>query len=371
MQVINTGTTYEIYDSSVRTFDLLPAQAYSVCFSKNSGFFLKLHDGIAIGEKVYGVHVSKVNKVLNSFKAIGRNLGVILSGDKGIGKSLFAKMLGQKAINSGLPLLIVNTYVPGIADYLASIKQECVVLFDEYDKTFPNTSQEGNAAPQAEMLTLFDGVSQGKKLFVVTCNELAKLNTYLVNRPGRFHYHFRFEYPSPEEIREYMIDKLPEYQHKEIDHVIAFSRKINLNYDCLRSIAFELSLGLSFAEAISDLNILNTDRELYNCTLVFKDGGKVREKVRADMFSGETVCDEFRDENNYDFYVEFNADDVIYDSSCGQIIVPGESIRLDWQENYYGDRGDKEREALAQRKQRVPDYMILRLATAKGIHYRV
>ena len=70
--------------------------------------------------------------------------------------------------------------------------------------------------PQSGLLSLFDGTSQGKKLFIITCNSLSKLNDYLVNRPGRFHYHFRFEYPSSEEIMEYLTDKLGSQYISEI-----------------------------------------------------------------------------------------------------------------------------------------------------------
>ena len=92
-----------------------------------------------------------------------------------------------------------------------------------------------------------DGMSGGKKLFVITCNSLHKLSEFLINRPGRFHYHFRFDYPNADEIREYMTDKIPTEMHGEIDAVIAFAARVRLNYDCLRAIAFELSTGLSFA----------------------------------------------------------------------------------------------------------------------------
>ena len=115
-------------------------------------------------------------------------------------------MASIKAIQNGYPLIIVNTYIPGIADFLSQIDQEIVVLLDEFDKTFNGGKDNSNNAkdPQTEMLTLFDGINSGKKMFIVTCNDLRGLNDYLVNRPGRFHYHFRFEYPQAEEIREYM-----------------------------------------------------------------------------------------------------------------------------------------------------------------------
>lgn len=136
MKAISQGdNTYDIFDDSLRVYDKLPAQSYVVRFSDRRGFYLSKYTEMDINEeKVYGVHLDKVNKVMNSFSEMNRSLGVILSGDKGIGKSLFAKMLS-----------------------------------------------------------------------VVTCNELRKLNEYLINRPGRFHYHFRFDYPSADEIKQYLV----------------------------------------------------------------------------------------------------------------------------------------------------------------------
>ena len=185
MKTIQTGHTFKIYDNSMITHNQLPVQAYLCCFSQSNGFYLQKYSDIVVNEKIYGIHSKKANKVLDAFHNFNRNLGVILSGDKGIGKSLFSKVLAVKAINEGYPLIIVNTYIPGIADFLDSIEQEVVILFDEFDKTFGGDSQN---KPQNEMLTLFDGIAQGKKLFIVTCNELYAMSNYLINRPGRFHY---------------------------------------------------------------------------------------------------------------------------------------------------------------------------------------
>ena len=204
-----------------------------------------------------------------SFEGFSRSLGVILSGDKGIGKPLFAKKLCEAAVSIGYPVVIVDACLPGIARFIESIEQECVVLFDEFDKTFRSNRDNDD---QAALLSLFDGTSGGKKLFVVTCNELYGLNNYIVNRPGRFHYHFRFDYPAPEDIREYLTDKLAPEHHGQIDKVIEFSRKISLNYDCLRAISFELSTGASFADAIADLNIMTTEDEEYKVHLVLDNG---------------------------------------------------------------------------------------------------
>ena len=195
---------------TLRTYEKLPVQTYVARFDRQTGFYLEKYVDITIPEeKIYGVHIAKIEKVLSSFEKFNRSLGVILSGDKGIGKSLFAKLLSIRAMEKDIPLIVVDTYYPGIASYLEAITQETMVLFDEFDKTFGEVrSQDGDASPQTGLLSLFDGISGGKKLYVITCNELYKLNEYLVNRPGRFHYHFRFDYPSALEIREYMMDKI-------------------------------------------------------------------------------------------------------------------------------------------------------------------
>lgn len=371
MQIVNTGNIYRIYDNSVKTSNQLTPQSYQVEFDPRSGFYLSSYDEeISISEKVYGVHLDKVEKVLNSFKLFERNLGVILSGDKGIGKSLFAKVLAVKGNELNYPLIIVNTYYPGIADFLNSIQQEVIVVFDEFDKTFSSGKRDDNNSmcdPQTEMLTLFDGLGTGKKLFVVTCNSLYGLNDYLVNRPGRFHYHIRFDYPTPEEIRAYMSDKLSEDAYNEIEKVVSFSHKIKLNYDCLRAIAFELSLGNTFEEAIKDLNIINIESEEYTVILYFKDGGHVKKSNYLDLFSDADAKLDMYDENGYNFYVSFNTDDAKYVAERGCMIIPGDKVSLDWRSGYYYE--DDEQEELEARKARQCDYIALKRKGVKNLHY--
>ena len=220
MRAIKIGGTIRIYDDSVETYEQLPANTYTVSFSEREGCFLTLHSDIQVSEKTYGIHIEKVEKVMRSFACSKRSLGVILSGDKGIGKSMFAKMVCETANGKGLPVIIVDSCVPGVARFIESIEQACVVLFDEFDKTFRKNYEVDE---QASLLSLFDGTAGGKKLYMVTCNEIHGLNNFIVNRPGRFHYHFRFEYPTPEDIREYLRDNLDPKYYGEIENVIEFS----------------------------------------------------------------------------------------------------------------------------------------------------
>ena len=370
MKVINTGNTFRIFDDSLRTYEQFPVNSYIVRFDKMTGFYLEAYTAPEINEeKIYGVHDQKVNKVLRSFEAFNRNLGVILSGNKGIGKSLFAKMLSIKALEKGYPLIVVDKFIPGIAAYLESINQEVVVLFDEFDKTFGEVKvSENQATPQSSMLSLFDGVSGGKKLFVVTCNKLESLNAYLVNRPGRFHYHFRFEYPSADEVREYLTDKLDEKYYREIDNVVAFSRKVDLNYDCLRAIAFELNTGLTFSEAIRDMNIINmSEYNRYNIKLVYEDGLTASfQNYGMDLFSDDNQDIWLSNKTGGEFVeVKFTASDAEFNSELGCYVIAPDNLEVTYEDHQsYAD-------IVKRAKASNVKFLMFKRRYGKSIHYAV
>lgn len=368
MKAIKIGTKVEIYNDTVKTYDELPAKAYLVKFSKMTGFYLEEYGEVSVREnRVYGEQLKKVGKVLRAFDRMDRNLGVILSGNKGIGKSLFARILSAEAMKSGIPVIIVDKYIQGIESYLATIDQRVMALFDEFDKTFGEIQAiEGEVEPQAALLSLFDGISCGKKLFVITCNDIRKLNDYIVNRPGRFHYHFRFGYPSAEEIQIYLNDKLDVKYYGEIRKIVEFSRKVDLNYDCLRAIAFEINNGESFGSAIQDLNIVNLMQEQYDLTMHFKNGRPMfLNAFNLDFFSEDEIFADFSEDNyneilNVGFYVR----DCEYDMAGNQLIVAADRLHISYDEDY--------EEALVKKvKGLKPDYLAIRKTKEKNLHYVV
>lgn len=333
MNVVHSGNRFQVYGEDLKTYHNLPCGSYEVSFSKTAGFFLTSRPDLTVNEeKIYGNHDAKITKVLSSFALTNRNFGVILSGQKGIGKSLFARSLAARSISSNLPVIIVSAYIPGVADFIGSIEQEVVVIFDEFEKTFAETDEYD---PQTEMLSLFDGLDGGKKLFVITCNRTENLSEYMLNRPGRFHYHIKLDYPTDEEIAAYLSDKLsPEYYH-EIERVLQFSRGVNLTYDSLRAIAFELNQGYSITETLSDLNITDYDEVRFDIELELSNGM---------CFCGYGCFVDFSDdyEDSYILYsyqrtltydgrpyirVYFKYTDVVYDD--GLLSVPIDKIRLE------------------------------------------
>lgn len=270
MNIVNSGNRFQVYGENVKTYKSLPIGSYNVEFHKMIGFYLtERHDLVVTEDKIYGNSMAKVMKVMRSYSISDRNFGVLLSGQKGIGKSLFVRLAAQEAIKSNLPVIVVSTATPGLADFISSIEQDCVVVFDEFEKTF---AKQEDWNPQDEMLSLFDGIDGGHKLFIVTCNKLEDLSQYMLNRPGRFHYHFTMTAPSQDEVREYMTDKVaPEYQDA-IDDVVNLSGVIDMPYDFLRAIAFELNQGYSLKEAMGDLNITRVNNMRFDMKIYLSNG---------------------------------------------------------------------------------------------------
>lgn len=273
MTVIDTGSTIDIYsDDELKTSSKLSAGTYKIAFHKMKGFFLEKNEPIKIQEKIYGNLQNKVDKAFKTFKTSTRNTGIILSGEKGIGKTVFTNLLSKKCIENDMPVLIANNYIPGINDFINSIHQEVLVIFDEFEKTFKEGSDDdkhGLTSSQEQLLSLFDGQAYGKKMFVVTCNEVKKLNKFLLNRPGRFHYHFKLNNPNENEIREYLEENLLEEYKNAIDKVVTLSSFYSFTYDILRAFTSELNQGYLVEETIEDLNFDSNalTKKPYNFTI--------------------------------------------------------------------------------------------------------
>ena len=255
MRIISSGSRYMVFPDDINTHDQLPAGTYRVNFSQNSGFSLERVTDLKVGdEKLYGPHKTKMGKVLQRFAESSRSLGVILSGHKGIGKTLSLRILAE---DSGLPVILVDQGYPGIVDFIDSIEQEALVIFDEFDKHFPVSSDE--AVSQEDFLSLFDGLSAHKRIYAITANKTSHISEYLLNRPGRIHYHFKYSRLSDDEIRAYLEDNVPGINIETITKVISVAAYARVNFDILRALSFELRMGSSLSEALEDLNF-ETDR---------------------------------------------------------------------------------------------------------------
>ncbi|WP_311245271.1 MULTISPECIES: AAA family ATPase [unclassified Microbacterium] len=328
---IETGGQVRVYDNAVRAHESFPLGTYRVQFSSKEGFSLIQVEDLSVGdERVYGGRDKKVDKIFRSYGLSDRSLGVMLSGDKGIGKSLFLRMVAQKARDNNLPVVIVTEDNDGIVDFLDSL-DECLIVFDEFEKTFPagRRGLSDGINRQNQFLSLFDGLSSVKRIYCLTVNDVADVSTYIVNRPGRFHYHMRFDYPGPDEVRQYLADQAPDAHPDEVENVALFSRRARLNYDHLRAIAFELQQpDALFAEIVEDLNIKSVDPSTYKVEARFPDGKIWADEIEINLFERGDVGHTYELKNsNRSIFVSFRATDLVFEKDGG-IHAPIEKIHL-------------------------------------------
>lgn len=326
MKIVNFGSTFKIYGDDLKTYDQLPAATYKVDFHPMQGFSLEKIDNFESKEqKIYGSHAEKIEKVLRSYDKFERSLGLILSGNKGMGKSMFVQLIAEAVVARGIPVVMVTKAYPGIADFIEEIDQEVLVVFDEFEKMF--NPRNDKAESQDNLLGLFDGTSQKKRMYAITVNDLYKVNEFMLSRPGRFHYHIRFDYPTASEIEIYLRDKIDSKYYGQIKHVVSFANRVKLNYDSLRAIAFELNEGYTFRSAIGDLNILATDTQRYDVKVTLGNG-KVFDLKRKEinLFSEEVRLDGYMGGGDY-FSLSFNPENI--EEELDKMTVDGDYVKTE------------------------------------------
>lgn len=320
--IISVGDTYRIFDSSVRTYDSLPVGTYTINFSQMEGFSLsQVIDLAPPTTKVYGNREAKVAKIVRAYNSMDRSLGVLLSGDKGQGKSMFLRMVADEFIKSGLPVVRVTQNYPGVADFIDSLG-ECVVVFDEFEKVFSKSDNE-----QDQFLPMFDGVSSVKRLYCVTINDVYRVSDYMVNRPGRFHYHLRFDYPTKDEIRDYVGDEVASVTDEQVASILNFADRVNINYDHLRAIAFELNMDPSgqVSEIVEDLNIKPMGSDSFTYRIAFEKGKMFKREASVSPFTEDTVSIWLEVPGLYEKFT-FSTDNIRRDESKNVFFVDGANL---------------------------------------------
>ena len=360
MKIIHTENRYNIFEGSMTIIDKLEAKVYSVRYDPDTSFYLEDYGEISVNEeKVYGQHYEKLEKIFRAFDDFNRNFGVLLSGAKGMGKTLFIKMTAVEALKRGIPVIVVDRYYEGISTFLRKIDQEVLILFDEFEKRFGedhNTCGINNNmgigfgmnhqsisgmmfSHQTELLELFDGISSGKKMFVLTCNEINTINNYLIDRPGRIHYHFLFTYPTPKEIMLYSRDNIkPEYQD-QCRIILNYSFMTKISYDALRAIIFEVNSGISVEEAVNDLNISRDMRSTpeFAVSLHFRNRSSSAPQMNMLNFFNEDFASveikyRKRRMKQHTITIDFQLKDLVFDENTFQFKLPADKIH-----SAYGD----------------------------------
>jgi len=253
--VKNGNNVQVIPDGQVEIRDKLPVGVYTVNESIG-GFYLTKTDNFKLPDVVFGNVAELAKKIVTTFKDRQKSTGVLLSGLKGSGKTLLSKYVALELQKQRFPVLLINnSYDPyELTEFLKSINDECMVLFDEFEKNY-KLDDDADHIQQENLMTLFDGTSETKKLFVLTCNDLREIHDMLLNRPGRMYYHIEHSGLSEDVIEEFCNVKLIDKTH--IPNIVKIGALVgNFSFDMLDILVEEVNrYNIAPIDALSILNI--------------------------------------------------------------------------------------------------------------------
>lgn len=237
-----------------QTTDTLAPAIYVINNNPFTGFYLRYHmDKFKVPEKIYGSACTKAERVMRTYSERSGSTGILLTGHKGSGKTMLSSILANKMIEKGFPVLLVEKPYGGssFSEFLNNIG-ECVLFFDEFGKIF---REMDDCDPQESLLSVFDGTQSIKRMILLTENETHKINDYMLNRPGRVFYHFRYDKLEEDLVREYCANKnIDEDTIEAILFRISSSKEFS--FDVLQAVIEEyLRFGGDIKEIFKDLNI--------------------------------------------------------------------------------------------------------------------
>lgn len=271
-----TGGKLHLNDYETETLPSIPVGNWIVMFHPQTGFYLQEMDDFVLPKKIYGDSEKLADKFLKTFEQRDKNLGILLSGLKGTGKSLLSRLICKK---SNLPVLIIPASYNGVgfADFLRKVNQKVIIFMDEFEKVY---GKHGSIEDQEGLLSILDGVFPSKFLFLLTINNLNKMESNLLNRPGRIFYHKNYEGLDEDVIREVLQDNLQDTgKIEEILRICQFLGEVSM--DSVVSLIQECNMYPE--QSPSELvKLMNLSPARVNYTMTVTKGGRPVGETRYD-----------------------------------------------------------------------------------------
>ena len=262
LHYVKSGSSIRPIGSLKEVSDHLDPLVYEVKVVEMVGTFLEIVENLdqSVPPRIYGNNVRNVEKSFAAFNRRPLNTGILLSGDRGMGKTLFIRMCINKALSQGIPVINLkySDNIDEIISIINRISQPLLVVMDEFEKNF-ELGKDQSAGDQMPFLSMLDGLGSGeKRMFIASVNDTYKLSQFMINRPGRFYYHFEFKKLNDTEMTEFLKNEVAGLTEDQIQYAVSMLSSYSINYDGISAIAAELNAGCTIDETLRDLNL---DRE--------------------------------------------------------------------------------------------------------------
>jgi len=285
---LKNGNTYRVAGKDALDIkDHLPGGNYVIKEDNFGNLFLENIEGFSIPNKVYGDCLKNTDRIINTFLSRDGSTGVMLTGEKGSGKTLLTKNVAYNLALRNIPTIVVNTPWHGdkFNTFIQAIEQPCVIIFDEFEKVYDENEQES-------ILTLLDGVFPTKKLFMITCNNMWRVDQHMRNRPGRIFYLLDFKGLDTDFIADYCNDMLKEKKH--IEKICKISTLFSeFNFDMLKALVEEMNrYGEDPQQALQMLNAkpeFDSGSE-YDILVIFEGKEIEKSSLSKSVFEGSPLA---------------------------------------------------------------------------------
>lgn len=265
---LQLGSTFTIQDAGTQVSPL-PLGVYRLQYNEDKDllYLVQVKEKFDFPYKIYGAERPFIDRVLKTYRSTKGNLGILMNGIKGTGKTVTAELICNEL---KLPVIMVNRYFKGTPNFINSLQQDTIILFDEFEKVYDkDTDEEAHS-----ILTVMDGVlsNEYRKVFILTTNYLW-IDENLLQRPGRIRYLKKFTDLPLSAIEEILDDMLERPELRE--SILEFLSELEIiTIDIVKAVISECNIHAEPPQNFKEVFNVKTTKDHFDLYLIRDDGDR-------------------------------------------------------------------------------------------------